>query len=372
MIAYLQDHKVDASDPRLWRFPKGSLQGRGLWRFTGDTVSLQPSLSMEHQVEEALHRLLQSAANHRIAAQDAGAGASQGIDWTVPRRLLRAKTSRPNLILSLRAVWQGAFYTTTKGAKRQCPLCRCDADLRHVLLDCKWWQGRGSTIPPHWAKLSQKWPSDTLWVRGLPPAEYSTAPPLSPSALELKRTGVWSGNQSIDGDGLVFGTDATGTTNDPRTRIVAVAVVACSLHNGVLKEVGSLSQVLPLGCSVVQGEAYALALLLRNTTGVVATTADCKPAIAQASHPHFRAAHANIWEEVWHVRHRLHITWHPSHRPTAEYVKLYGDSHHWKVKLNELADQACKAAAAQVQWREHQARVAQLDELAEEVSRFSS
>ena len=370
MIAYLQDHKVDASDPRLWRFPKGSLQGQGLWRFTGDTVSLQPSLSMEHQVEEALHRLLQSAANHRIAAQDAGAGASQGIDWTVPRRLLRAKTSRPNLILSLRAVWQGAFYTTTKGAKRQCPLCRCEADLRHVLLECQWWQGRGSTIPPHWAKLSQKWPSDTLWVRGLPPAEYSTAPPLSPSALELKRTGVWSGNQSIDGDGLVFGTDATGTTNDPRTRIVAVAVVACSLHNGVLKEVGSLSQVLPLGCSVVQGEAYALALLLRNTTGVVATTADCKPAIAQASHPHFRAAHANIWEEVWHVRHRLHITWHPSHRPTAEYVKLYGDSHHWKVKLNELADQACKAAAAQVQWREHQARVAQLDELAEEVSRF--
>ena len=42
----------------------------------------------------------------------------------------------------------------------------------------------------------------------------------------------------------------------------------------------------------------------------------------------------------------------------------------WKVTLNELADQACKEAAAQVQWREHQARVAQLDELAEEVSRF--
>ena len=113
-----------------------------------------------------------------------------------------------------------------------------------------------------------------------------------------------------------------------------------------------------------------MALLLRNTTGVVATTADCKPAIAQANHPKFRAAHANIWEEVWHERHRLHITWHPSHRPKAEYVKLYGDSHHWKVTLNELADQACKAAAAQVQWREHQARVAQLDELAEEVSRF--
>ena len=361
MIAYLQDHNVDASDPRLWHFPKGSLQGQGLWRFTGDTVSLQPSLSMEHQVEEALSRLLQSAANHRIAAQDAGAGASQGIDWTVPRRLLRAKTSRPSLILSLRAVWQGAFYTTAKGAKRRCPLCRCDADLRHVLLDCKW---------PHWAKLSQKWPSETLWVRGLPPAEYATAPPLSPSALELNRTGVWSGNQSIDGDSLVFGTDATGTTNDPRTRIVAVAVVACRLHNGVLTEVGRLSQVLPLGCSVVQGEAYALALLLRNTTGVVATTADCKPAIAQANHPNFRATHANVWEEVWHERHRLHITWHPSHRPKAEYEELYGDSHHWKVTLNELADQACKEAAARVQWREHQARVDQLDELAEEVSRF--
>eukprot|EP00439_Symbiodinium_sp_Y106_P000669 s9920_g1.t1 len=356
MIAYLQDHNVDASDPRLWHFPQGSLQGQGLWRFTGDTVSLQPSLSMEHQVEEALSRLLQSAANLRIAAQDAGTGASQGIDWTVPRRLLRAKTLRPSHILSLRAVWQGAFYTTAKGAKRRCPVCRCDADLRHVLLDCKWWQGRGATIPPHWAKLRQKWPSETLWVRGLPPAEYAAAPPLSPSALELNRTGVWSGNQPIDGDSLVFGTDATGTTNDPRMRIVAVAVVACSLHNGVLTEVGRLSQVLPLGCSVVQGEAYALALLLRNTTGVVATTADCKPAIAQANHPNFRATHANVWEEVWHERHRLHITWHPSHRPRAEYEELYGDSHHWKVTLNELADQACKEAAARVQWREHQAR----------------
>ena len=288
----------------------------------------------------------------------------------MPKRLLRAKASRPNHLLSLRAVWQGAFYTTAKGAKRRCPLCRCDADLRHVLLDCKWWQGRGATIPPHWTKLRQMWPSETLWVRGLPPAEYATAPPLSPSAHELNRTGVWSGNQCIDGDNLVFGTDATGTTNDPRTRIVAVAVVACSLHNGVLTEVGRLSQVLPLGCSVVQGEAYALALLLRNTTGVVATTADCKPAIAQANHPNFRATHANVWEEVWHERHRLLITWHPSHRPGAEYEELYGDSHHWRVTLNELADQACKEAAARVQWREHQARVDQLDELVEEVSHF--
>ena len=66
---------------------------------------------------------------------------------------------------------------------------------------------------------------------------------------------------------------------DPRTRVVAVAVIACSLRDGALTEEGRITQVLPFGCNVVQGEALALALLLKHTTGVAAVTADCKPAI---------------------------------------------------------------------------------------------
>ena len=57
-----------------------------------------------------------------------------------------------------------------------------------------------------------------------------------------------------------------------------------------------------------------LALLLRHKLGNAAVTADCKPAIAQAECATYRASHTNIWDDVWEERHRLQITWHPSHR----------------------------------------------------------
>ena len=133
-------------------------------------------------------------------------------------------------------------------------------------------------------------------------------PSLSPDSLAPRKTGVWCRSQTVDASNLVFGTDATGTTKDPRTRVVAAAVVACSLHGGALTEVGRITYILPAGCNVVQGEAFALALLLKHTTGDAAVTADCKPAILQAQGAFFKNAHANIWEEVWEERHRLIIT----------------------------------------------------------------
>ena len=80
-------------------------------------------------------------------------------------------------------------------------------------------------------------------------------------------SGIWSPGNSVDAAHLVFGTDATGTTNDPRTRVVVAAVVACTLKEGQVHKVGRITQVLPPGCSVVQGEAMALALLLRPHHG---------------------------------------------------------------------------------------------------------
>ena len=355
MVAYLQDLGVDASDPASWRFPPGSLQGTGLWNFEKDTVSVAPGLSSAHRVEEALCRVLQYRANLRISQQDAGAGAQCGIDWSVPRKLLRKQAKRTNQLTALRMVWQGAFFTTVKGAKRQCPLCKKHADLRHVLLECQWWRGKGPSPPPHWHKLQQKWPAASLWLRGLPPASYVAFPALTPDLLLPRLSGIWQAGTSVKAEGLVFGTDATGTTNDQRTRVVAAAVVACTLKDGLVTEVGRITQVLPPGTSVVQGEALALALLLRHTTGQIEVTADCRPAILQAGSSTFRAAHANVWEDVWEDRHRLQITWHPSHRTPKEYAERY---------------QACKEAAEAVPWRQHAGSVAQLDELVEEVNHF--
>ena len=121
---------------------------------------------------------------------------------------------------------------------------------------------------------------------------------------------------------------------------------------------------------MVQGEAMALALLLRHTTGQVEVTADCRPAILQAGCTTFREAHANVWEDVWEERHRLLITWHPSHRTPQEYAERYGEPNHWRVQLNDLADRACKDAAVNIPWKQHAADVAQVDELVEEGQPF--
>ena len=255
-------------------------------------------------------------------------------------------------------VWQGAFFTTVKGAKRRCPLCQKHADLRHVLLECQWWRGRGPSPPP-WQKLRDKWPAESLWVRGLPPSDYTALPSLPPDLLLPSMSGIWSPGTLVDAAPYVFGTDATGTTSDARTRVVVAAAVACTLTDGQVTEVGRITQVLPPGTSVVQGEALALALLLRHTTGQVEVTADCRPAILQAGSTTFREAHANVWEDVWEEKHRLLITWHPSHRTPQEYVQI-----------NDLADRACKDAAAAIPWKQHAAEVAQIDELVEEVNHF--
>ncbi|CAE7262284.1 unnamed protein product, partial [Symbiodinium sp. CCMP2456] len=102
MIAYLQDHGVDAQDPFSWKCPTNSLKGQGLWSFPADIISLQPSPSSRHRGEEGLRRLLQFWTNRRIGQQDACEGAAQGVDWTVPRRLLRTQAAKPNHLTSLR------------------------------------------------------------------------------------------------------------------------------------------------------------------------------------------------------------------------------------------------------------------------------
>ena len=226
---------------------------------------------------------------------------------------------------------------------------------------CCWSAGGGvdAGLPPLHTGKSYKQPGrQTFWARALPPASYTACPE------------AWRNKHRIDATDLVFGTDATGTTNDPRTRVVTAAVVACTLEGGVLTEIGRITQVLPAGCNVVQGEAWALALLLRHTLGNAAVAADCKPAIAQAECATYRASHTNIWDDVWEERHRLQITWHPSHRTAEEYQQRYGDPRHWRVRLNDLADEACKAAAAALPWRQHVETVAQIDELTEEISHF--
>ena len=121
LIAYLQDLGVDAVDPLCWKCPAHSLHGHGLWCFPGDVVSLEPRLSSLHSGVEGLTRLLKHAACRRLVGQDGGEGLESGVDWSVPRRLLRTQANKQHHLTALRAVWQGAFFTTTRAARRHCP-----------------------------------------------------------------------------------------------------------------------------------------------------------------------------------------------------------------------------------------------------------
>ena len=60
---------------------------------------------------------------------------SQGIDTTVPHRLLkhapRSKTS------ALRTAWQGAMKSRRVQAARLCPLCRKPLTPQHMAMECK-------------------------------------------------------------------------------------------------------------------------------------------------------------------------------------------------------------------------------------------
>ena len=85
----------------------------------------------------------------------------------------------------------------------------------------------------------------------------------------IVRTGLWLSQPKIGTQGLVFGTDASGGpgSKDPRTRIVTWSVIAGSWGPEKFVTLGSLSGVEPPGSSVTQGEAKALAQLLRHTEG---------------------------------------------------------------------------------------------------------
>ena len=90
------------------------------------------------------------------------------------------------------------------------------------------------------------------------------------------------------------------------------------------------------GRALCKVKRLALTLLLRHTSGPLEVTVDCRPAILQAGSSNFRAAHANIWEEVWEDRNRLRKS--PGTLRTAlqrSMQERYGSPDHWRVQLND-------------------------------------
>ena len=106
------------------------------------------------------------------------------------------------------------------------------------------------------------------------PRSWTAIPVISDSFEEA--SGVFKETDKLSAEGLVFATDATGgPSQDPRLRLVAWAIVACELIDGVVSVVGCVTGLLPGHQSVFRGEAFAAARLCELTTAEVNLTLDC-------------------------------------------------------------------------------------------------
>ena len=207
--AYLKQLHIDAPAMNKWR-----VEGQET------TVSWD-----QEGLADILHTLrgrMRQQALDRMASLPGGLGVEQGIDWTVPRKLLRRSRTR-HQAAAFQTVWQGATVHDRRGGTPTCSLCSQPATLEHVLYSCAYWETRHKPPPGRWEGAKKVFPEQCLWLRGLVPSRHVRPTSCAPEGLEY--TGVWSSQTVLDAKGLVFATDASGGPGgkDPRLRRVAWA-----------------------------------------------------------------------------------------------------------------------------------------------------
>ena len=123
MQCYLMDLGFQAPDMSVWR--RGDFVIKLNWSdpSTGTHVSNRLKMAM---CEDRWQR---------IANQESAAGVEQGIDWTVPRKLLKQAAKRPLVASGLRMLCQGAIRRAGHGGTFCAPGVVPNS-LRHVLHDC--------------------------------------------------------------------------------------------------------------------------------------------------------------------------------------------------------------------------------------------
>ena len=343
--AYLFQLQVHCQSLEQWRFDSHVMNCQ--WQDPGFKTKLLSAVK-----SQALNQR-----NSRISQFLDDPQLSLGLDWTSHRARLKRlnKLNRPTKWLQ--ALWQGAVLFAGNGGLEICPLCKVPASWRHVLLDCTYWRTRHKQLPGHWRDLQTKWPSKTLWERGLLPAEFVKQPRPRWSESEF-REGLWTENQKLNGQSYVFSTDATGGPDsvDVRLRIVAFAVLAFTKDGDHIHPVASITGFLPNGASVADGETRALQVLAENVSGYADATVDCQTAIKRA-----RKFGKN-----------LQCHWVRSHQSVDCFRQEFGAANMWRHAANDHADKLCEKTALRLYDKEFSASVRFLDHLVQEVATFLS
>ena len=351
--AYMADLGVDAPDLSDWEVDGCTFR------------PLQKDPEGRFPVIAAVQTCISKRRQARLASQQGGGGAEDGLDWTVPLRLEKSLKHHPLRRAAHRAVWQGAVASVSKGLQQACPHCKARADLHHVLLSCPWWLTRHRQPPKHWDKYRQHLPFPCLWQRGLMPLHITKA---AWPEIPDQKFGILHQEGRVPAEGLLWGTDASGgPSRDKRARAVSWAVVAMRRTKDGLEYAGHVCGILPPGSSVFTGEAHAVRHLLTITEGRIDCTCDCLGLVKLLTKA---KTLPSFWTSVQDEIHRLHITWVNSHLSVKTFTERFGEESLWRREINNEADSRCQVPQLKARAAQHASRLRRLDGLVLEVNSF--
>ena len=269
------------------------------WKKSGACINLTwGSPRVGKEVKEQLSQVMLADRWERISCQENAAGTAAGIDWTVPRKMLRESIKHPFQHAGLRMLFQGAIRRANNGGDMFCSRCGQNNTLRHVLHECIRWAEVDIGPDPAWRDLFPQAP-ECFKVRGLVPKLATQHPQLTQAQLQICKTGIFTG-EFLPDDKVYFGTDASGGPRgeDPRLRVVSWAVVAIRWHPETTPKytrIGSMSGSLQVGATVNDGESVALDHLAQWTTRSIQVAVDSKIAIKRAQVPNIDIRMPELW-----------------------------------------------------------------------------
>ena len=351
MCQYCLDLGIDASDPLVWKYKNRELQ----IRLNSPTCS--------HSIRIFLSAAVGEFRAAKLGAVTTAEGAAEGVDWTIPRRLLRSPRTKKNRH-AYRAVWQGQVLHKDNGGQAT---CRCGAarTLQHIMYECP--LAKPYKLSPAATAFRRRFPQPCFWLRGMVPSSW-THLAFKAEKGQLEKTGIFV-DEVPDSTGLVVGTDASGGpyTKDPRLRAVGWAVVIAERQGQEVRVVGTISGVILPPATVPQGEHLAIIEAIRHTSGILELTTDCKGALKtlHSAQPHKKTMPE--WGDVWHQKERVRATWVRAHKE-AEAFEAEFPQQQWRRQLNIAADHLAGLRAREALSPHAARRVYEIDRLATEIN----
>ena len=322
------------------------------WKKPGANINLTwGSPHVGKEVREQLNHAMLADRWERISCQENATGTAEGIDWTVPRKMLKETIKHPFQHAGLRMLFQGAIRRANNGGDMFCARCGQNNTLRHVLHDCIRWAEVDIGPDPAWRDLFPQAP-ECFKVRGLVPKLATQHPQLTQAQLQPRKTGIFTG-EVLPVDNVYFGTDASGGPRgeDPRLRVVSWAVVAIQWHPETTPKftrIGSMSGSLQVGATVNDGESVALDHLAQWTTRSIQVAVDSKIAIKRVHVPNIDIRMPGLWSTPQEKRSLLQVTWTKGHLSEEQHEQKFRPAQAWAWAANLEADQVCGARSQEV------------------------